>query len=291
MARRTRSWGEIKALLICLLIFGLIGIFVSIRDSINEKKWREEAVIRESQAAQQQELEEQAAAAYSDAMEILGTSGYRCSTEASLAVACLDQKYGKWYVPESYIAETPDEVRYLLWVKTGEELVGHYTNDDGAYIDWVAIAIEDLATGRILDSKEFRGTEPPFSKRREGDYHSRPGEEAILLWVQDVLENPPAATEEAAYVTVYARVPYDWYNVGCWAWSSVTGKDAFDQWPGVAMQKGQNGWYSVAVPSWANYVIINGNNGTVQTIDLAINAGVDVWITVNDYGESVISYN
>lgn len=79
--------------------------------------------------------------------------------------------------------------------------------------------------------------------------------------------------------TIYAMVPEDWDSVCIWAWK-YEGKDAFEEWPGEAMTKGADGWYSATIPTWADCVIINGNNGTVQTYDLYIGANLDAWIHV-----------
>lgn len=105
-----------------------------------------------------------------------------------------------------------------------------------------------------------------------------------------------SATEAQAFsfwkkknITVHAYVPSDWENPGCWAWSEPKGKDAFDAWPGEAMTK--NGeWYAVEAPDWVNYIIINGNEGTVQTADLPVEAGRELWVVVEDPETATVFY-
>lgn len=90
-------------------------------------------------------------------------------------------------------------------------------------------------------------------------------------------------------VTVYAQVPADWANPGCWAWSTVEGVDAFDAWPGMAMTK-TGDWYAIEVPHWVNYIIINGNEGAVQTADLPVETGRNVWVVVTDAKNASVFY-
>lgn len=54
----------------------------------------------------------------------------------------------------------------------------------------------------------------------------------------------------------------------------------FSAWPGESMT--QNGtYYTIEIPSWADYVIINGNGGSTQTEDIAIEPGNDIWLIVH----------
>lgn len=83
----------------------------------------------------------------------------------------------------------------------------------------------------------------------------------------------------AQYVTVYASVPADWGTPNCWAWLSAPMQNAFGAWPGEAMAMA-DGYYAISVPSWVNYVIINGNGGSYQTADLPVETGRDLWVVV-----------
>ena len=90
-------------------------------------------------------------------------------------------------------------------------------------------------------------------------------------------------------ITVHAQIPADWTEPGCWAWSTVEGKDAFAQWPGVAMTQ-DDGWYVTEAPGWINYVIINGNAGSAQTADLPVEIGKDLWVIVTDSANASVYY-
>ena len=91
----------------------------------------------------------------------------------------------------------------------------------------------------------------------------------------------PVSQAEEKTVTVHAQIPASWGNPGCWAWSMPEKKDAFTEWPGQEMTK--NGeWYTAEVPTWINYIIINANAGSVQTADLPVDAGKNIWVVVED---------
>lgn len=91
---------------------------------------------------------------------------------------------------------------------------------------------------------------------------------------------PTDAPVEQADITVHAYVPSSWKDPGCWAWSSFTGENVFDAWPGESMRE-RGGWYKIDVPAWVNYVIINANDGSVQTEDIEIESGYDIWIVID----------
>lgn len=90
-------------------------------------------------------------------------------------------------------------------------------------------------------------------------------------------------------ITVHAQVPADWSGPCCWAWSAPDGTNAFTAWPGEALTQ-DGDWYTIEVPGWINSVIINANEGTVQTTDLSVEAGKDIWIVVTDAENATVSY-
>ena len=118
--------------------------------------------------------------------------------------------------------------------------------------------------------------------------------EAKELWItvyEDLTyelsyEDPNKAVDN---ITVHAQVPADWEAPCCWAWSAPDGTNAFSSWPGEALTL-DGGWYTIQVPGWINSVIINGNEGTVQTTDLSVETGKDVWIVVTDPENAAVSY-
>ena len=99
-------------------------------------------------------------------------------------------------------------------------------------------------------------------------------------------EDPDKAVPD---ITLRAQVPEDWAEPCCWAWSAPDGTNAFTAWPGEALTM-EDGWYTIQVPGWINSVIINGNAGSVQTSDLSVEAGKEIWVVVNSPEDAVVSY-
>lgn len=96
-------------------------------------------------------------------------------------------------------------------------------------------------------------------------------------------------TKTAEDITVRAKVPADWTGPCLWAWSAPDGTNAFSAWPGEALTQ-DGDWYTLQVPGWINSVIVNANEGSVQTTDLSVEPGKDIWVVVNGPEDATVSY-
>lgn len=101
-----------------------------------------------------------------------------------------------------------------------------------------------------------------------------------------VYEDPNKTAEN---ITVRAKVPSDWTDPCLWAWSAPDGTNAFASWPGETLTQ-EGDWYSIQAPGWINSVIVNANEGSVQTTDLSVEPGKDIWVVVNGPEDAVVSY-
>lgn len=102
-----------------------------------------------------------------------------------------------------------------------------------------------------------------------------------------VLETEPPETEVDTFV-VHVYVPDSWGNGKIWAWSDTEG-DAFDAWPGMALNADGDGWYYYEVPEWVEHIIISGLGGSLRTADLDIESR-EVWIGIDEAGGAYIDY-
>ncbi|MDE5910178.1 MAG: starch-binding protein [Lachnospiraceae bacterium] len=105
----------------------------------------------------------------------------------------------------------------------------------------------------------------------------------------DFTYNDPNAIE-APDISVSVSVPKDWETPCLWAWSAPDGTNVFTSWPGEAFAEGEDGWLTLQVPGWINSIIINANEGNVQTTDISVETGKDVWIVVSGPEEYEVSY-
>ena len=93
-------------------------------------------------------------------------------------------------------------------------------------------------------------------------------------------------TPDPGMILVHASVPASWTDPCGWAWTD--GRSVFEAWPGEPMEP-DGDWYTIQIPVWANYFIVNANNGSVQTEDLSIGLGNEVWITVQEDGRAEVA--
>ena len=91
-------------------------------------------------------------------------------------------------------------------------------------------------------------------------------------------------------VTVHVMAPADWSTPCLWAWSAPDGTNVYTTWPGEALEEGENGWLTKTIPGWVNSVIVNGNEGSVQTTDITVEAGKDIWLVVTDGENFELTY-
>ncbi|MDR2590557.1 MAG: starch-binding protein [Oscillospiraceae bacterium] len=99
----------------------------------------------------------------------------------------------------------------------------------------------------------------------------------------EVTSDPQTQGDAPPFVskyTVYARVPADWEDPHFWAWGSEG--NAFEAWPGEPMTDAGDDWYKIRIPTWAINVIVNANDGSVQTENIEDMTGEDMWIIVEE---------
>ncbi len=91
-------------------------------------------------------------------------------------------------------------------------------------------------------------------------------------------------------INVNVKAPADWSAPCLWAWSAPDGTNAFAAWPGETLTEGEEGWLTLSVPGWINSVIVNGNEGSVQTTDISVETGKDIWLVITGAEEYQVYY-
>lgn len=182
-----------------------------------------------------------------------------------------------WATPRLWAWENATQQNlYSAWPGQALNATGdHYTVEIPLWVDSVLVNGNDGSV-QTVDLSIEPGSEiwiVVFSNSAKVYYH-QPTEDELT---------PPAEKT----ITVYASVPSDWSSPCCWAWLNSPLENAFNSWPGEAMTK-KDGYYAVTVPGWIDYVIINGNGGSVQTADLPVASGWDLWVIVTADGAQVV---
>ena len=94
-------------------------------------------------------------------------------------------------------------------------------------------------------------------------------------------------------VNLVTRLPADWTYPYVWLWNDE-GKNVYKQWPGEAMDIQENGAATKRIPDWVTGIKISAKSSTdgrsVETGDIFIDAGRDVYITVYTADNLVVMY-
>lgn len=175
------------------------------------------------------------------------------------------------------------------WAKDGksafEAWPGEAMNEDASNTGWYYMYIPKWANHVIINSGDLQTKEIEL---QEGN---------AWLTVKDK-DNTEVSTDQLTkgdlpeYVPtfkIHAKVEDSWKEPKLWAWSAPDGKNAFEKWPGRDLVKGENGWYTGSAPIWINSIIVNGNNGDVQTKDIKVDPA-ELWVTVKEDGQYELSY-
>lgn len=84
----------------------------------------------------------------------------------------------------------------------------------------------------------------------------------------------------AGNITVSVKAPADWTNVHLYVWDDDMNNNG--GWPGTAMTKGDDGWWTLEIPAGFTNVIANNGEGAAQTYDLKMSGTADAWLTVTE---------
>lgn len=207
----------------------------------------------------------------------------------------------------AFAAEEENEmVPVMVYVPEGWDCPNLWAwADDGtnAFAAWPGEAVEELAEGwyyiyvpSFVQNVIVNANQGTDAAVQTDGIVVEAGKEVWITVAEDktatVSYDAQLRGDIPAYVekfTIHAYVPLSWKTVNLWAWSAPDGTNAFESWPGEAMVEGENGWFTAKAPTWINSLIINGNEGTVQTEDITVE-GKELWVTVYEDLTYELSY-
>lgn len=187
----------------------------------------------------------------------------------------MDSKHGIYYMVGIY-----EGVANIMgyYVKDGYGWVIYITNEAGEATDDL---IDMVTLGQIdknFDPSDYISEEDPSEDYYEEEYY----EEEFVE--EEFVES------DSDYFTVHAYVPESWGLPACWAWSNTTGENVFSAWPGEYMDYWGDYYYTIQIPAWAEYIIVNGNDGAIQTMDEPVEPGYDIWVVVSAIDDAYYVY-
>ena len=96
-------------------------------------------------------------------------------------------------------------------------------------------------------------------------------------------EPEPSDIPDMGQITLRAYIPESWIEPGVWAWNDADGfGDVFSGWPGEQFASRDGTWHVMQLPAWTDHIIINAISGGVQTVDIEVLQGEDIWIVILD---------
>ncbi len=173
---------------------------------------------------------------------------------------------------------------YSLQLADGN-YIGNGTTSNKLYVDsepyanTIALSDDDgvLITGSAGTVLRYNATsgQERFRFFKSSTYTSQ---KPIALYklAEPATEEPEPEVET---VTVHAKVPASWTSAALYAWRADNSNNG--AWPGVEMTL-EGDWYTAEMPNDMPNVIINNGSNAAQTPDIAVEAGKDLWIVVND---------
>ena len=125
---------------------------------------------------------------YHESMSVL-SDPQSVPVEGSKMVTLADGKFSRLYIPEDWQAESPEEVRYILYCSDTDTAVGTYTNGGTGYRVDRKISVYDRKTGAYCAEELFIGNDPPSTVEEKGDHYGRlADEEDVTKWLERVIQ-------------------------------------------------------------------------------------------------------
>ena len=104
----------------------------------------------------------------------------------------------------------------------------------------------------------------------------------LLALIMTVSLLPMVIPAQAANTITVSVKPVDhWTNVYLYVWDN--NQSALVQWPGLPMNQGADGWWTLEIPSgYTNVIASNAYDTNEQTVDLKMDGSADCWIVVSE---------
>ena len=164
----------------------------------------------------------------------------------------------------------------------GEECEATPANEGWYYVwvpDWANHVIVNANAGEVQTGELVLDGKDAWITVSDAD-------NAEISYDAQTTGDTPEYTEK---FLIHAKVDDSWENPNLRAWSAPDGTNAFASWPGEALEE-NNGWLTKEIPGWVNSIIVNGNDGSVQTSDISIETEKDVWVVVTDAENYEVTY-
>ncbi len=210
---------------------------------------------------------------------LVPSMAFAAETGEEKAAICINVPQD-WQNPCVWAWDEAGNNAFAAW--PGEECEALPDNDGWYYVwvpDWANHIIVNANEGNVQTSELITEGKDAWISVQDADH-------------ADISYDGQTKGDIPEYVDkflIHAKVDTSWENPCLWAWSAPDGTNAFEAWPGKTMAENEDGWYTAKAPIWVNSIIINANEGQVQTEDLSIDPA-EIWVTVEADGTVDFSY-
>ena len=296
-------WGVVKIVLwtVVIVLFGTAFVSAVIRHVGEQAQQAQEEQAAAAQLAEEAALKE-------DMQKFLDSRIDPATITGDKAIAAVyDDGNAVWaafrtdYVPEGYQTKDADEVRYIIKVVKGTDIVGIYSNGGGTAVRWhFKVSVIDLKEEAILASDSFFGGDPPSSVSSEDGYRhtgSEPDAAKITEWVLTQIRQGVTEDSRNLWRTVHVKVPASWPQVFCEARDGDLGvfgesKKRSGQTHKKMEKDGE--YYVVDVPTWADTLAFTTDpeqEDALTSEEDKVYYDEDVWLIVREDGQVRTDYD
>lgn len=210
---------------------------------------------------------------------LIPSMAFAAETGEEKAAICINVPQD-WQNPCVWAWDEAGNNAFAAW--PGEECEALPDNDGWYYVwvpDWANHIIVNANEGSVQTSELITEGKDAWISVQDADH-------ADISYDAQTKGGIPEYVDK---FLIHAKVDASWENPCLWAWSAPDGTNAYATWPGDALE--QNGeWLTKEIPGWVNSIIVNGNEGSVQTTDISIETQKDVWVVVNGPEDYTVSY-
>lgn len=131
---------------------------------------------------------------YSDQMEVILSDSFSYNNGTKVVAYRENEfRYSKLFLPEAYIAQSPEEVQYIVYIYYRDVNVGRYDAGGHAYRRECIVRIFSISENSTIYEETFKGTEPPYlvhynTYGHSDEYGSYPDSKIIQKWVESHIE-------------------------------------------------------------------------------------------------------
>ena len=124
--------------------------------------------------------------------------------------------------------------------------------------------------------------EPEAEAVGEATTEAEPAEEPVEEEPAEEVEEPvEEEPERKETITIRAWTPVDWIDVNVWAWQD--GGEEVSEWPGEEMWADNEEYcMKLTLPGWVDRVVFSTDGGAIQTDEVSVEPGRDMWVLIFD---------